>query len=188
MKKLLQFGLVSLLLLPVVMLATAGSAGAHVLEQDNGVSAVLHIEPTDDPVAARPTPLQFEFANNVGSFRLADYDTKLVVIENNRLVHEYAVEPASASAGEASVTFPQAALYDVVLTGTPVVAGAPQFRLDYRVRVAGVTSTTGHRVAASLQVILISALSVILLTMVAVSNVRIGKKYAPPAPATKKSK
>ena len=190
MKKLLQSGLASLLLLPVVILATTGSAAAHILEHDNGVSAVLHIEPADNPVAAQPTPLRFEFANDFGSFRLADYDTKLVVLENNRFVRAYAVEPASATSAsaETSVTFPRGALYDVVLTGTPVVAGAPQFRLDYRVRVAGAAATTSHSAAASLEVILISALSVILLTMVAFSNIRRGKKYAPPAPATAKSK
>ncbi len=171
---------IGLLLFPVLLAWSNGHAVAHELAQDNGVSVVLHVEPNDSPVAAKPTKLTFELSNITGGFALKDYVATVKLIVNNQTVRRYAIEPTpgAPSVGNATVTFPASAVYEVVLTGVPSAAGVPKFIIKYPLRVTGPTAAS-QRASASLQAILISVASLGLLALIATSNIRAGQKYRP---------
>lgn len=180
MNRLMRHLAIGLLLFPVLLAWSNGHTAAHELAQNNGVNAVLQIGPDDNPVAAKPTKLKFEFSNLTGSFTLKDYATTVELIANNQTVHRYVIEPTpagSASVGSATVTFPTGAVYEVMLTGVPSAAGVPKFTIMYPVRVTGPTTT--QRASASLQAISISVASLGLLALIATRNIRAGQKYRP---------
>ncbi len=113
---------------------SAVPALAHVLESDNGVSAILHIKPDDRPVAEKPITINLLFSNDVGGFSLDNYNVKLFVLQNKQVKYTGAVTPkffGAATEGEAVVKFPSAGLYTVRVQGSPITKDVPTFTLNY---------------------------------------------------------
>ncbi len=173
-----RFGAALLLAVLVAVSTFTIPVSAHVLESDNGVSAILHIKPDDHPIAGKPVPVNFLFSNDVGGFSLNRYDVQLNLIQDGAVKFKTAVKPlffGSATEGETMATFPTAGVYTVRATAKPTEPNVPAFTLDYDVRVADIAAnaTKGDGGTTAL----LSGLSLILLGMAAVKFIQRGGKY-----------
>ena len=63
----------------------APHARAHELESSNGVSAIFHIEPDDNPVAGESTVLNLLFSDEAGGFKLSNYNLKVELKQDEKL-------------------------------------------------------------------------------------------------------
>ncbi|MDL2341677.1 MAG: hypothetical protein QFB87_01185 [Patescibacteria group bacterium] len=175
-----RFG--GMLTLAVVVAASLfnASASAHVLQSDNGVSAILHIKPDDNPVAGKPVPVNFLFSNDVGGFSLNDYKVQLRLIQNKTVKFSSPVPPlffGASTEGETMATFPEVGVYSLQAKGTPVEKDAPPFTLNFTVRVA---SAADGKTGSGKTAVILSGFSLIILGMVAAKTIQTGGKYRKP--------
>jgi len=174
MKTWLLGGLCTLLALQFL----SASASAHVLQENNGVSAVLHIDPDDNPEAAVPTKLQLAFGEQNGTFSLKQAShLRVDVLQQGKQLQQVPVTPVTSddTSGVAVVTFPKVGIYQVVVSGsTPQV---PSFQLVYTERVATVAGATNESATSSLQVVLISLVSLIIVAIVGSTYIAQGGRY-----------
>lgn len=175
--------------LPLITIITVTPAVAHVLKTDNGITAVLHIPPEDNPVASQPTELDFSFSDNKNAFNLNDCNCQVAVKSNGKVLQTTSIRPALAGAtleGVAKVQFPAVGVYDLVVTGSPKAQNFASFQLDFLERVTGsangVPATSGN----GSSVLIISAGSLIILGMVGYTTIQRNRTYAP-KPATARS-
>lgn len=176
MKAVKQTLMLMMLAILVSLNTLTGSASAHVLESDNGVSAILHIKPDDRPLAGKPVPVNFLFSNDVGGFSLDHYNVQLRLVENNSVKFKSAVKPlffGASTEGETIATFPEAGLYDLIAEGTPKTSDVPPFKLVFDVRVASKTVKRGPGSTTAV----LSGVSLLGLGMVATQRIRTGRKY-----------
>jgi hypothetical protein len=163
----------------VLLLGTqSGVAFAHVLKTDNGVSAVLHIDPDDNPIAGVPTTLSLTYGTDKGSFQLGDCSCGVRVIENNKGVATTHVQPAyfgSAAEGNAIVTFPDIGIYNVIVSGSAADHSIPTFSMNYLVRVASSATSTTNK--SNSQIVIISLASLIAVGIVAKVQIERGNRY-----------
>ena len=151
---------------------------AHVLQTDNGVSAILHIKPDDNPIAGKAVPINFLFSNDVGGFSLNRYEVQLSLIQDGAVKFTAPVKPlffGSATEGETMGTFPRVGVYTVRAAGKPTDATSPAFTLNFTVRVADAVG--GVKKGDGATTILLCAFSVILLVMIATKLIQNGGKY-----------
>ena len=168
------------LTLLVVFSVPMPQASAHVLETDNGVSAILHLKPDDNPIAGKAVPVNLLFSNDVGGFKLNDYKVQLRLLENSTLKFSGSVQPlffGSATEGEVMATFPSAGVYDVKVIGTPTAKDAPPFSLTFDVKVAA-KATNASKTGLGGVSATIGMFSLIVLGMLAVNGIRKGGKYS----------
>ncbi len=127
----ISVALLSLLLAP-------NYASAHILEENNGVSAILHIPPDDNPIAAQKTTLSFEIKQTGGGLSVKNCDCTVSIKHDGKLIVTSAVTASSSNdgAGEATVTFPEVGAYDISLIGHAKDASFQDFTLHYVERVA----------------------------------------------------
>lgn len=157
-----------------------GVASAHVLKEDNGMSAVLHIPPDDNPVGAEETELDLSFSNDAQTFSLQDCDCQVIVKRDNRTLSTTTLTPALPGAtldGVAHVTFPSVGVYDVVVMGAPKSASFAVFRLDYSERIATSVSAPVAASGQQSQVMIIGLGAFAILLLFAVTNIKAGKRY-----------
>lgn len=134
---------VSLLLLTLaIVLLPLGTAQAHVLREDHGISGVLHMPPSDEPRANESTDLYISFGDKTGALNLADCNCNLQVSKDGNQLATVPLRPRAKLSAAGTYTFPTVGVYDVVATGTPKNSAFPAFRLTYIVRVASDVRTT----------------------------------------------
>lgn len=155
---------------------------AHELEESNGVNAVFHINPDDNPVAGtEKVGVYFLFARRDGQFALSDYKLSLNVKFSSGASKKYDLMPAffgTATKGYAMVDFPTANVYDLVVIGTAKSIDAKNFALDFPIRVTGgMSAVTAHKSNPSITVIIGLTIGIMLL-MAATANIRRGGRYA----------
>ena len=158
-----------------------GTAEAHVLKQDNGIAAVMHIEPDDNPLANQPIKIALSFASSQGGFNLAHCRCQAAIIQNTKQLQQVALKPALAGAtleAGATLTFPTAGVYDLNVTGAPTDGSFSSFKLDYLLRVASPLSDHSVNSSSSSGVLLIGFGSVIILSMIGYTLIRGGGRYA----------
>jgi hypothetical protein len=120
---------------------------AHEVETSGNVGAIIHIEPNDRPRAGTPSLVWFALVKRGGQpISLSDCNCAVSVYaqprqSGDRPIQQPALRAASAEGRSnlpsATVTFPRAGTYDVVLRGSPKTAGAfTPFQLSYTVTVA----------------------------------------------------
>lgn len=167
-----------LLIMLLAITALIAPVSAHVLQSNNGVSAILHLKPDDNPIAGKPIPVNFLFSNDVGGFSLNHYDIRLDLVQDNGVKASKTVKPlffGSATEGEVVATFPTVGVYTVRATGKPTTEGVPAFVLNFTVRVADVAGSVkkGDGGTAAL----LAAFSLVLLAMVAAKAIQSSGKY-----------
>ncbi|MGI9027827.1 MAG: hypothetical protein ACR2FM_03235 [Candidatus Saccharimonadales bacterium] len=130
----------------IISAVSAAPASAHVLESQDTIGAVLHIDPDDDPVAGESTGIYFEFKDKTNRFKVQDCNCKLVVQQDNQTIYDQSF--GQVAGGE--FTFPERGVYVVKAIGSPKTASAfDAFELSYDVRVQrgigqpDATSSTG---------------------------------------------
>ncbi len=134
----LTFFSLFLLVLPIY------SVSAHVLKVDDNISALLHVEPNDDPVAGEQSSFFFEFKDKTNQFKPENCDCTFSILENGKQLYFQPLfqNNTNPSLTNASVfyTFPQRDVYVVQVTGKPLMPTAFQsFTLTYDIRVARVS-------------------------------------------------
>ena len=144
--KLINLSLLALLVaLPVSL--SAKIAPAHEVELSNEVGGTLHIDPNDSPKAGTASLAWIALTRRGGqSMPLADCNCKLSVYTQPHRAGDAPIQQPTLSAASiegrtgvpsASITFPRAGAYELVLQGSPVKAGAfAPFELRFAVTVA----------------------------------------------------
>ncbi len=111
-------------------------ASAHELKVDGNISAILHTDPDDDPIAGSPVSYIIFFSDSTGRFSLPECNCTVAITKGGRLVAGKPLTISGDKASENHYTFAEPGTYGLGFTGTPKTPGALQpFRLDYTVRV-----------------------------------------------------
>jgi len=147
---------------------------AHVEAGNNGVSAVMHIAPDDNPTAGQPTLIIFYMSGQGQNFSVASCGCQLEVRKDGKVVSTAIVEPADETTtdGQASVTFPDEGVYDFRLTGTD---GGRKFVIPYVVRANPAGGTTDA--AAGTNVLMVGLASLAIVSILAYYNITRGGRY-----------
>lgn len=115
--------------------------GAHILRTDRTISALLHVDPDDTPVAHMQSVLSFEFEDKTNQFSINNCNCILAIKNNGHTIYAQKLSPNNTSSTHlvgtnALYTFPQIGVYDVTLVGTPKTQDAFQpFTLSFFLRV-----------------------------------------------------
>lgn len=129
---------------------------AHDLASDGQLTAILHLDPDDDPVVGGPAALSFEFKDKQGKFSLTACDCLVRISQGSSemLATKIFEGKTPLLSRNVSVTFPRRASYAVTLTGQPKVSEAFEpFTLAYGIDVTRESSqiapalvhNSGHR-------------------------------------------
>jgi hypothetical protein len=156
-----------------------GQAQAHVLEADGNVSAVLHMPPDDTPVAGKPTDVRLAFNSSQPDFDITAYKVTVSLLRNDTRLATSSLQADSGSTrdGSAQINFPEAGAYRLRVKGEPVNSGQA-FDLYFSVRaIAGPGMKADSFGKAGADFWVLSAGSLLLLVIIARSNIQQGKRY-----------
>lgn len=123
-----------------LFLLSAPNAYAHILKTDGTIGAVMHINPDDDPIAAKPSDFFFEIKDTENKFSLSKCHCEGLVIKNDQIVYSTSLsshngEEDITSAGF-TYTFPDKGIYTIMVNGMPLESiSFKTFSLKYTVRV-----------------------------------------------------
>jgi hypothetical protein len=180
-----------LLLACAVMYAQHPAVLAHVEQSDNGVSAVMHIYPDDNPIAGRMTDVGFAFGGRKQAFNVKTCGCKLTInngVSDTSTVDIRAIKQDGLT-GLAAVKFPTAGVYSLSLDGLTGKGPGSTFRLVYAVRVNPGNYSANAVVAAGINILLVCFSSLVILCMAGYYNIARGGRYtAVKAAAKKRSK
>lgn len=124
----------------LIFLLSTHQASAHMLIIDGSIGAILHLEPTDDPIANQQNTLIFEFKDTANMFKPSHCDCQIAVIEQGKEIYQNVLfqnntDPNSLDA-IVPYTFPKQDIYKITVTGKPLTPNAfHPFTLTYEVRV-----------------------------------------------------
>jgi len=122
----------SLLLIAIYPL----NASAHELETDGGISAELHVEPYDHPLAGQKTTYRVAFEDEPADFNLENYDTTIAILDQGEVIATQPFTAAEPNESTDTYEFPNAKEYIIRVHGQPKQAGKhPEFTLDFPVQV-----------------------------------------------------
>lgn len=94
------------------------STDAHVVKTDGEITASLHIDPADNPIAGDSASLIFLFDDETNRFRTTICDCR-VTISSAENPEEKLFDRMLPRTGVLSFTFPSKGIYTVTLDGTP---------------------------------------------------------------------
>ncbi|HRN95842.1 MAG TPA: hypothetical protein PLD54_00160 [Candidatus Levybacteria bacterium] len=115
------------------------TAYAHIEKSDGAISAILHINPDDDPVAQEKSSLYFDFTDTNNEFSFQNCMCTVDVLANGTLIHtetlsQPTLEPFTIHGFE--YTFPSKNVYTIIIHGIPTqLATFQPFTLEYDIRV-----------------------------------------------------
>lgn len=114
--------------------ATSPTAHAHVLESDNGISAVLHIPPEDSPVAGEETTFKLTFSSTGPDFDINRYLVKATLssADFEPIAITMTTEVNSPTEASAVLTVPKPGGYILQVEGAPLHGRKP-FGLEFNV-------------------------------------------------------
>lgn len=115
-------------------------ASAHVRKTDGSITVLFHADPTDDPVAGQPAELYFGITDTTGRFSMDECNCSLTIANGEKQILNTIL---STSVSNPSIfnfsvpfIFPEASVYQIIMTGTPKVKGAFQdFSVTYDLNV-----------------------------------------------------
>jgi hypothetical protein len=178
---------ISRFLLPLVLVTAMflcvgqGSASAHELKEDNGISAVLHIVPDDNPKSGEDTLFYFYFSSQQPGFDLGYCKCQVSWQASDARLRSVPVTPEGNSQdnGYATLSFDEPGVYDVVVRGLAAADPSHGFELTYRVRVTPGTAAAAAaaRRMAGWQIVLLSLSSLVITGVVAAEGIRRGSHY-----------
>lgn len=146
-----MFGKITLSILiffSIILAFHPAKALAHFVKADNGIGAVLHIDPEDDPIAGEQTTMFLEFKDTAGKFDIANCICKVTITEADAELLGQSFEGAGGTEKLSAVipfTFPKKDIYKLKIEGTPKNANDfKAFTLNYDVRVARESERDGN--------------------------------------------
>jgi hypothetical protein len=129
----------TLTLAALLLAALPLPASAHVLESDGPIHAILHVNPSDAPVATQSANLLFNIADDQNSFQFALCECQLTVTSGGRTVLQHTLTTADALNSVNAVvpySFPKAGVYSIRLEGRPAIPnGFHPFTVNFEQRV-----------------------------------------------------
>ncbi len=137
----------AMLLIAPVFILNPLRVVAHEVEVSGDIGGTLHIEPNDSPIAGAASLAWFALNRRGGQpIRLSDCNCSLAVYAQPRRPSDSPIQQPSLTAKavegrsgvpSASITFPRAGSYELVLKGQPVTSGDfSSFELRFPVTVA----------------------------------------------------
>jgi hypothetical protein len=151
------------LLLVLVLVLFPGLASAHVLQTDGNIGAVLHIDPSDDPVATQSSGFYFDFQDKSGKFQLTNCSCTVVIHQGDQQLDSEQLSLASLTTASFTYTFPAKGVYQVHVIGVPKTTDAFQpFSLVYTIRVERDTGDTKSGVPDWVWALVVAGVVVIL--------------------------
>ena len=115
------------------------AALAHETESDNGIGAILHVDPGDAPIAGQKSTLFFEFIDMEDKLDLNNCVCSAEITRDGIEVLKQDFTGASGAevtSGVIEYTFPEAGMYKTVVTGSPKEGGQfKPFKLNFSTRV-----------------------------------------------------
>ncbi len=112
-------------------------ASAHVLESSNGVGAIIHIDPDDDPIAGERSVFYFEFKDKNDKFLASDCDCTMTVRQDDLVLKTEKLKAIGKLSASASLTLPEQGLYTIKVAGRPLQPEKfTNFAFDYTFRVS----------------------------------------------------
>ena len=153
-------------------LVPALPVSAHFLQSDNGVHGMLHINPTDYPAADHKAQLIFYMTADHDTFSAHSCGCSVTV-----MLHDQPLETSALRAGNGVLTTafmpPEAGPYKIILRGNT-------FTLVYSIR-AEPASHGMRLITAGTPVLIVSTTSMIILGIIAYSNIKKGRRYVLPS-------
>lgn len=120
-------------------LSFAPRTGAHTYVTDGTITVLLHTNPDDDPIAGEPAAMLFEVTDSTKKFQAENCACRVAVANSGQTLLDtelLRISGASVYAFTMPLTFPQRAVYHIVVTGQPHTAGQFQsFKVEYDLRV-----------------------------------------------------
>ena len=123
----------------LIISVSVGSVQAHILRENNGVEAELHIPPNDEPLAQQATKLEFSFDSSQGTFNLQHCDCQVVGVKGAQKTKTASLQATPTKAtvtAVATINFPEAGDYNIVLTGKATGGSFASFSMTYPAHVA----------------------------------------------------
>lgn len=168
----------------VGFVGNVGVASAHSIRQNNGYSAVMHIDPDDEPSAHEPNTINFLISRDHGSYNQNDYKITVGIAANKKSLATLRLEPevfGNAADGVAHYVFPAIDTYAVQLHGVSLTNSADAFTMDFKVRVADNATTIGGSRNASnktgAQALIFGSSGLVLLIVLAYLAISRGGRY-----------
>lgn len=119
---------------------SAAPASAHFLATDKNIGAVLHVDPSDSPVAGEQTSFFFEFKDKDNKFDPQKCDCSFEILENGKTVYLQSlyqnVQNPTLSNAAVFHTFEKIGAYEIKVSGKPNSENAfKTFNLIWNLRV-----------------------------------------------------
>lgn len=164
-------------------------AYAHVLQSNNGVSAVLHIEPADDPIAGVNTTVGLEFNSTDPNFNLKDYtvtaDIRGVSVTASKPPVTVTSDTGETLYGTAQILFPEPGSYTLDVKGVSNKGNeTADFKLTFEIRAeqpqidgSNTASASGGSGGGGFDSLLIGIAALGLLGVLARYQIRQGGRY-----------
>ncbi|MEO8065584.1 MAG: hypothetical protein ABI643_01865 [Candidatus Doudnabacteria bacterium] len=115
------------------------SASAHLYETDGSVTVLLHSNPDDDPIVGAAAALFFQIDDTANRFDQAQCDCSVEISKQGKKLFSSSllrIGGASIYAYTVPFTFPEKAVYSIVVTGKPKESELFQdFQVKYDLRV-----------------------------------------------------
>jgi hypothetical protein len=92
---------------------------AHVLETDNTIGSIIHIDPEDDPIVGEPAHLYFDIKDKTDRFSLQACNCTVTIERNGGIMHTQEFTHTQEKNPAFEYTFPKKGVYEIVLSGTP---------------------------------------------------------------------
>lgn len=87
---------------------------AHVLETNNTVGVVIHVDPDDDPIVGQPATFFLDFKDRENKFKLEQCDCKVSITKDSKEVFNLPLTTSSFS-----FIFPGKGAYQIKVIGKP---------------------------------------------------------------------
>lgn len=172
----------SLILIMLLVIASSGSVSAHVLKQNNGISAVLHVPPEDNPTAGEKVELNIAFGDKTNKFNLMNCNCKVLIQSDGQTINTYDTKPAlegATEAGSVDTVFPKPGIYHVLVTGQSTNDSFQTFRLDYTLRVSADSANRANSKKPTTEIAIIGVGSILIIGMFAYNGISFGERYKP---------
>jgi hypothetical protein len=105
----------------IIFLLNTSPVSAHFLATDKNIGAVLHIDPSDDPVIGQQTSFFFEFKDKDNKFDPKNCDCIFLILENGNTIYTQPLYQNNSnptlSNGSAFYTFRNKGAYEINVTG-----------------------------------------------------------------------
>lgn len=130
------------LLISACLLLAATPAWAHFFLNDGDISAMVHVNPNDQPVAGQPSTIIFYLSHRNGGFSPNNYKGAITInIGGRKLQSVTALGPKGKAEASLNYTFANPGIYLIRLRGRSIRKGVNSFTLSFYQRVIGTNGT-----------------------------------------------